>query len=193
MNDLSQHPSLVKDEAARTDLDGARVEIEAIKETLSLTQGQLAERDAKMGELQRTLSLTQGQLAEKGALADANEQELTTLKAEVASLSEAIAEKDRLLTNATETMTEAIARYKALAVAANPPVPEEMITGQSIADIDASLETAKGLVTRVRATLEEEAKATTVPPGAPARTGPPDLSGLSPREKIQYAIQKEEK
>ena len=72
-------------------------------------------------------------------------------------------------------------------VSANPTVPAELITGDTIDAVDQSLESAKSLVSTVRATIEAEIAAGKVPAGAPPRT-PPDLSSLSPREKIQYAV-----
>ena len=45
----------------------------------------------------------------------------------------------------------------------------------------------KALVTKVKQGLEIEISLARVPAGAPERTLP-DLSALSPREKIQYAI-----
>ena len=49
------------------------------------------------------------------------------------------------------------------------------------------VEKAKALVSRVKQGVEAEVSLAKVPAGAPERTLP-DLSALSPREKIQYAI-----
>ena len=64
---------------------------------------------------------------------------------------------------------------------------EELISGDTIESINESLDKAKGLINRVRQGLETEISLGRVPAGAPERR-PPDLSALSPREKIQYAI-----
>jgi hypothetical protein len=66
-------------------------------------------------------------------------------------------------------------------------VLEELITGDTIESINESLKKAKTLVSQVRQGLETEIAGAKIPAGAPPRT-PPDLSALSPREKIQYAI-----
>ena len=84
-------------------------------------------------------------------------------------------------------MAEAVASYKTLVAQLNPEVLEELITGDTIEVINQSLEKAKTLISRVRQGLEAEITAGKVPAGAPVRT-PPDLSALSPREKINYAI-----
>ena len=68
-----------------------------------------------------------------------------------------------------------------------PDVPEELIAGDSIEAIADSLTSAKELVTKIRKGMEAEISLARVPIGAPERAAP-DLSALSPREKIQYAI-----
>ena len=70
---------------------------------------------------------------------------------------------------------------------ANPEVIDELISGDSIASIDESVSRAKEMVSKVRRGIESEISLAKVPAGAPERTAP-DLSALSPREKIQYAI-----
>ncbi|MDD5082728.1 MAG: hypothetical protein PHU08_05075, partial [Dehalococcoidales bacterium] len=77
--------------------------------------------------------------------------------------------------------------YKSIVARANPGVLPELITGDTIGQVDESLEKARGFVARIRQGIEAEAAGTKVPAGAPPRQGF-RLSGLSPREKIQYAI-----
>jgi chromosome segregation ATPase len=153
----------------QAEVDGARKEVEELK-------GQLGEKDATLGELQC-------QLAEAVASNEASEQELASLRA-------SLDEKDAQLAATAETLTQAMEKYRASLIAANPEIPEEMLIGDSIADIDASVDKAQGLVSRVRTKLEQELRVTSVPAGAPQRSGP-DLSSMSPREKIQYALGKE--
>jgi len=66
-------------------------------------------------------------------------------------------------------------------------VPAELLTGDTIEAINESLKSALALIDRVKQEIEAEASRTKVPTGAPQRA-PLDLSVLSPREKIQYAI-----
>ena len=108
------------------------------------------------------------------------EEELSLANARIAELEKKAADTDN-------TLSQAIASYKTLVTKSNPGVLEELVSGDTIEDISVSLEKAKTLVVRVRKGLEEEAAATRIPAGAPQRT-PLDLSVLSPREKIQYAI-----
>ncbi|MFC1937412.1 hypothetical protein ACFLWY_02485 [Chloroflexota bacterium] len=112
----------------------------------------------------------------------------------VAELKAMVAQKDEELTRANarvneleEGMARAVARYRATVVRSYPEVPEELVSGDTIESIDESLVSAKTLVGKVRRGLEAEVASSKVPAGAPQRT-PPDLSALSPREKIQYAV-----
>ena len=114
-------------------------------------------------------------------------QTVTNLDSEVATLKQAVAESEEKLTTINHSLAEAVASYKALVAQFNPEVLEELITGDTIEAINESLEKAKTLVNRVRQGLEAEITAGKVPAGAPIRTLP-DLSALSPREKINYAI-----
>lgn len=111
--------------------------------------------------------------AELDSLVAQKEEELAKANARIAELEQAVA--------------EAVASYRAMVVQANPEVLEELITGDTIEAINNSLNKAKALISRVRQRLESEISTAKVPAGAPQRT-PPDLSALSPREKIQYAI-----
>ena len=115
------------------------------------------------------------------------EQALAEKDEQIATLTQSAAELEQRLAGLEESLAQAISSYRALAVKYNPAVPEEQIAGESIEEIDASLASAQALINRVRQELEAEMAAARIPAGAPQRT-PADLSALSPRDKIQYAI-----
>ncbi len=106
---------------------------------------------------------------------------------ELAKTNTRVSELEQVLVESDGNLAQAVSSYKALVVKSNPGVFEEMIAGDTIEDINASLERAKTIVGKVRQGLEAEMASAKVPAGAPERT-PTDLSSLSPREKIQYAI-----
>ena len=126
-------------------------------------------------------------IAELEDLLAQKDEELSLANARITELEQALAESEKKLTDTSNALSQAIASYRELVIKSNPGVIEELIVGDSIEEIDASLEKAKSLIVKVRQGLEEEVAATRVPAGAPQRT-PLDLSALSPREKIQYAI-----
>jgi len=136
-------------------------------------QGRVAELEGLVAQKDEALTKANAHISEL-------EQSVANLDNEAATLKQAMAESE-------EKLTEAVAGYKDLIIQSNPEVPEELVTGDTIEAINESLEKAKTLVSRVRQGLETEIASAKVPAGAPIRT-PPDLSALSPREKINYAV-----
>jgi chromosome segregation ATPase len=115
------------------------------------------------------------------------EQTVASKDSEIASLKRIRGELEEKLATLNSSLSKAVASYKVMVVQANPEVIGELISGDTIESINESLDRAKALVTKVRQGIESEISLAKVPAGAPERTLP-DLSGLSPREKIQYAI-----
>jgi archaellum component FlaC len=144
------------------------------------------------------------EVGESDGLRDENEtltEELKSRDAAILRLEQSLAEKDSEITGMTQALnvareaidelgqalSRAVAAYKETAVRANPGLPPEMITGDTIEEVDESVKKARAIMERVRQEMEAEAARTRVPAGAPPRSAP-DLSGLTAREKIQYAI-----
>jgi uncharacterized coiled-coil protein SlyX len=143
-------------------------------------QSRVEELEGRLAERDETLAAKDQRIAElEQALTDKDEQ-LTALTQSAAELEQKLAERE-------ESLAQAISSYRALVVKYNPSVSEEQIVGDSIEEINASLASAQALINRVRQELEAEMAAARIPAGAPQRT-PADLSTLSPRDKIQYAI-----
>ncbi len=115
------------------------------------------------------------------------EQALAGKDSEIIALKQASGEAERKLADLGKALAQAVASYKALVVQANPGVLAELITGDTVDEVNESLKNAQALVNRVRQEVAAEASKTRVPAGAPQRA-PLDLSALSPREKIQYAM-----
>ena len=113
--------------------------------------------------------------------------EINSDNARIIELEQVMTTKDGEIATQKQSLGEAVASYKAMVIQSNPEVIKELIGGDTIESINESLEQAKTLVSRVRQGLEAEISLAKVPAGAPERTSP-DLSALSPREKIQYAI-----
>ena len=111
------------------------------------------------------------------------------MQARIAQLEQGIASRDGELTVIKQSLSGAVAKYRAAVLASAPGIPQELVKGESLDEIDASLELARGIVSRVRQQIEVEAEANKVPTGAPPRM-PQDLSALSPAEKIAYALRK---
>jgi hypothetical protein len=111
------------------------------------------------------------------------------MQARIVQLEQGIASRDGELTVIKQSLSGAVAKYRVAVLASAPGIPQELVKGESLNEIDTSLELASGIVSRVRQQLEVEAEANKVPAGAPPRM-PQDLSALSPAEKIAYALRK---
>ena len=138
-------------------------------------------------ELEARLAEKENELAEKSSRISELEQTLASRDDQIADLKQSVANLEQRLTEAEESLSQAVSSYRALVIKTNPGIPEEQIVGDSIEEIEASLASARALIDRVRQELEAEIAAAKIPAGAPLRT-PADLSALSPRDKIQYAI-----
>jgi uncharacterized coiled-coil protein SlyX len=117
------------------------------------------------------------------------DEALAKAKTHITELEQALALSEEALKVTNDSLAQAVASYQTIVTHANPEVPEELISGDSIESVNLSLAEAKSLISRVKQGLEAEVQASRVPAGAPQRT-PPDLSALSPREKIQYGVRR---
>jgi len=147
---------------------GAPAESEVEAATIAALTRQLAERDHAFGALKDELEQTKTDAA--------------------ASSARAATEAAAPLTAA---LTDAAAKYQALIVQTNPEIPAELIKGNTVAELEASLASGKAIVQKVKANLDAQTQAadsvSPIPAGAPPRQGV-DLSSLSAHEKIIEGI-----
>jgi chromosome segregation ATPase len=115
------------------------------------------------------------------------EQALAAKESEIAALKQSSDDSSKTLDETKSALQQAVAAYKELVAQANPGLVAEMIKGETIEEINESLKSARTLVERVKQEVGAENARVRVPAGAPQRT-PLDLSALSPREKIKYAM-----
>jgi len=141
----------------------------------------------RVAELEGLVAGRDEELARAGARIDELEQAVAGKDDEIVTLRQSQVELEEGLSAGSKSLADAITSYRAVLVQTNPEVMEELISGDTIEAINESLEKAKSLIGRVRQGLETEISLVRVPAGAPERRAP-DLSALSPSEKIQYAI-----
>jgi hypothetical protein len=142
------------------DLEAIKAQLEEEKEAKAAAEAAVAEKDTRIAALEAELSE-----AKTGSEAAATE-----------------------LAQVKEAHGQAVSKYLDAVRLANPAIPQDIIAGDTIEDIDASLAKAATIAESVRANLEAQAKETRVPAGAPPR-GEISLEGLTPREKIAAGIQ----
>ncbi len=138
-------------------------------------------------ELESLLAQKDEELARVKARLTELEQTLVAKDSEVAAVKQSQSELEARLTTLNGSLAEAVTAYKTMVVQANPEVVAELVTGDTIESVNESLGKAKVLISKVKQGMEAEISLARVPAGAPERTLP-DLSALSSREKIQYAI-----
>ena len=149
-----------------SEMADGREEVESLKTKVTELYREIEERDAATVKL---------------------EAELEARDQRVEELQTAVAEAKCTAAELKESLAGAVAAYREQIIRGNPGVLADLISGENIEEIDESLKQATALIEKVKQEMEEEAARTRVPGGAPPRK-PADLSTLSPREKIQYAI-----
>ena len=150
-------------------------------EELATVQEELAEARAELERLQvaaadreaRAAHL-ESELAQARSDAEAREGELVSAREQAQALDEQV--------------RASAEQYRELALQHSPELPAELVAGGTVEEVEQSLQRARETVSKVRGHLESEAQAGRVPVGAPARSEP-DLSALSPEEKISFGLQ----
>ena len=112
------------------------------------------------------------------------------LQRRIAEMEESIAVRESEAAALRESLAGAVLKYRSAVLETAPGVPEELVTGETVDEIDASLTRARDMVSRVRQELEARAAEDSVPTGSPPRQ-PVDLAALSPAAKIQHALNQE--
>jgi peptidoglycan hydrolase CwlO-like protein len=115
-------------------------------------------------------------LGEAQAQVAARDQELAALRQEAEALQ--------------ASLKAAAGKYRDVLLAGRPEVPRDLVSGETVEEVDQQLEAALRMVAQLRSHLESQAQALRVPTGAPARRAP-DLSALSPGEKIAYGLSRQ--
>lgn len=125
-------------------------------------------------------------LAELAAVTESEAEDASAVEAALEATRRELEEQRRLA-------LAAVARYREAALAAEPELPPELVTGATIEEVDASLAAARRTVAQIRERLAEESEtaqsfARGFPMGAPARLGP-SAEGLSAAEKIARGLE----
>jgi chromosome segregation ATPase len=153
-------------EQLRADLDAAREEIAALRAQAGDAEARAQAAIAEDARLQ----------AELAAATDA----AAAFDADAASLRS-------MLEDAEQRNREGAARYRDLAVRVETALPADLIAGETIEAIDASIAQAREIAASVRSHIDAQAQAARIPAGAPQRSAP-DLSALTPEQKIRHGL-----
>ncbi len=122
----------------------------------------------------------------EGILAS-KDTELSQAKEKITTLEKAATDTNTQIDALDGSLKKAVIGYRTLIIQNNPDILPEMVTGDSMEALEGSLAKAKDLTNKIKIGLQNQAKNTRVPAGAPQR-GPTDNSGLSPTDKIKQGL-----
>ena len=148
--------------------------IKSVKLIVFDLDGTLLNDNGEIGiETKRLINELQKNITQK------NEQ-IENLKSSVSAFKQDI---DRINKDFEKSLTS----YRNMVIKAHPGIPDELISGKNVDDINASLERAIKIVERVKKGLWDSQENERVPVGAPTRSVR-SPENMSPREKIHYAL-----
>ncbi len=153
----------------------AHADVERLQSEVADLTAQQARRDAELLEMR-------GQL-------DAGRVEAEAARSQASTQTEELERLGQVTTAAEAQAREAVQRYRELVLEREPQLPADLVTGDSVGEVDSAVERARQTVAQVRQHLDQQAQALRVPAGAPARGGP-DASELSSAEKIRLGLSK---
>ncbi len=137
-------------------------------------QSSAADAEARAATLREKVSRMESELAEARSASEAARAELAEARAE--------------LERANSQLRVAILRYREARLAAAPEIPAEMVPeAATLEEIDSYLESAGRMAERLREQLRAAQPSARIPVGSPSRRSP-DLSSLSPGEKIRLGL-----
>jgi uncharacterized coiled-coil protein SlyX len=126
----------------------------------------LAQRDARIATLEGELAAIRNDLKEARTAHDTAQRQANALK---------------------EALSAALLKYRDLLLASAPDIPSDLVKGDTLEELEASFNAAKQMVERIRSQVEAKVAKERVPAGSPIRSAP-DLSALTPKEKILHAL-----
>ena len=158
----------------------ARAEIDRLQTTAADREARALHLDELNAQIREQLSVAQADLAGRQEEIDALNEQMSAAQADLSIVQ---AENQDLHAR----LQAAAQKYRQVLLAAAPEVPEDLVTGESIEEVDASMEEAGQTILQVRERLESQAQSGRVPTGSPPRAAP-DFSALSPTEKIRLGL-----
>lgn len=155
-------------------------ELARVREEITASQAEIDRLRAEAADERNRAEIAIAEAARLGAELAAASDAAAAFDADIASMRSMLDEADK-------RARDGAARYRDLAVRSEPALPPDMITGDTIEAVDASLTAARELAGRVRSHIEEQTQAARIPAGSPNRRTP-DVSAMTPEQKIRYGL-----
>ena len=161
-------------------LGEARAEVERLQVAAADSEARAMQLEEVNGEMRGRLETVEGELASE-------RQRIDDLDGQLAGAQTGLAAAQQETQELHARLQAAAGKYREVLLAAAPELPEEMVAGDSIEELEAAAERARQTVRQVRDRMESQAQVGRVPAGSPPR-GAPDFSALSPIEKIRLGL-----
>ena len=169
---------MAEDTAQTTEMEsgtdvGEAVGMETEDASQEQTEDALSERDRRLSGLEDALGQRDARIAH--------------LEAALGQAEDAAKRRDEEMEGVNARLAQAVELYRGSLLASEPDVPEDMVQGSTVEVVQESLARVRQMVEQVRGRLEARASLERTPLGVPARSAP-DLSALSPQEKILVGL-----
>jgi len=155
-------------------------EVVLLEEQLVAAQNDIEQLQTQLAEAEAHESTRVTEVSELRLLVSGLEETVATQRVEIEDLRSTVAE-------AQAATREAVQRVRQSVLDREPDLPQELVGGESVAELDEAVSRARQTVAQVRQHLEQQAQSLRVPAGAPVRGGP-DVSGLTAGEKIRAGL-----
>jgi chromosome segregation ATPase len=164
--------------ALQDELAEAKTEVDRLQTMTADREAQAAHLEETRAQLQEQQSQVSDSLREAQAQLAVRDEEMTTLRQEMEALQ--------------ASLKATAGKYRSALLASQPEVPPDLVSGETVEEVDQQLEAALRMIAQLHGHLESQAQAARVPTGAPARRAP-DLSALSPAEKIVHGLSQQQR
>jgi len=161
-----------------------------MEEEVTALQERIGEMEAEVERLSATAADGEARAAHLEEALQSATADLRGIRGELAQAQTEAQDRGEEVEALQGRLGQAAAKYRDLLLAQAPQVPAELVVGESIEEVEEAMERARRTVAQVRDHLEAQARSERVPAGSPPR-GQPDLSALSPAEKIRLGLQRQ--
>jgi|GEM_PF-676633 len=166
--------------ALRDQIADSQAEIERLQAQAADAEARAATAEERLTQAQSKVKALQGRIEElqgepQNPQSQSGEQE------------ERVVELEKEAQDLRQELRQAAHRYRDARLATHPEIPADMISGETIEEVDRQVEAALKLVSQVKDRLEAGAQSARVPIGSPPRRVA-DVSGLPAAEKIRLGL-----
>lgn len=146
-------------------------------------EGEVERLHHRVSSLSQTAEQREALLQEAWSDIQQREQRLQELR-------QTLRDRDGEVAHLQKQLGSALERYREALLRTAPDVPPDLVSGETVYELESSLERAREMVERIRSRIEERLSSERVPAGAPPRSNV-EASRLSPMEKIRLALRRQ--